>query len=158
MWSHLHVRWGNPPHVTSPTWGPPPSCKQALIGRVEVISLRKDFVYRVRSSRISTVFKGFKNWEILREEKITLTFLFLLVFLTTSTTFLFYRNRNKLRFRTTRTVLDIKESERNKTFWTNEQNMLSWYSKENLRQEQMNSFVEEITILARVEVEAKSWL
>ena len=31
MWSRLHVRWGNPPHVTSPTWGPPPSCKQALM-------------------------------------------------------------------------------------------------------------------------------
>ena len=30
MWSRLRVRWGNPPHVTSPTWGPPPSCKQAL--------------------------------------------------------------------------------------------------------------------------------
>ena len=30
MWSRLHVRWGNPPHVTSPTWGPPPSCKQTL--------------------------------------------------------------------------------------------------------------------------------
>ena len=30
MWSRLHVRWGNPPHVTSPTWGPPPLCKQAL--------------------------------------------------------------------------------------------------------------------------------
>ena len=30
MWSRLHVRWGNPPHVTSPTWGSPPSCKQAL--------------------------------------------------------------------------------------------------------------------------------
>ena len=30
MWSHLHVRWGNPPHATSPTWGPQPSCKQAL--------------------------------------------------------------------------------------------------------------------------------
>ena len=30
MWSRLHVRWGNPPRVTSPTWGPPPSCKQAL--------------------------------------------------------------------------------------------------------------------------------
>ena len=30
MWSRLHVRWGNPPHVTSPTWRPPPSCKQAL--------------------------------------------------------------------------------------------------------------------------------
>ena len=23
MQLHLHVRWGNPPHVTSPTWGPP---------------------------------------------------------------------------------------------------------------------------------------
>ena len=31
MRSRLHVRWGDPPHVTSPTWGPPPSWKQALI-------------------------------------------------------------------------------------------------------------------------------
>ena len=31
MWSRLHVRWGDPPHVTSPTWGPPPSRKPALI-------------------------------------------------------------------------------------------------------------------------------
>ena len=30
MWSRLHVRWGNPPHVTSLTWGTPPSCKQAF--------------------------------------------------------------------------------------------------------------------------------
>ena len=30
MRSRLHVRWGNPPHVTSPTWGPPPSRKQGL--------------------------------------------------------------------------------------------------------------------------------
>ena len=30
MWSRLHVRWDNLPHVTSPTWGPPASCKQAL--------------------------------------------------------------------------------------------------------------------------------
>ena len=30
MCSRLHVRWGNPPHVTSPLLGPPPSCKQAL--------------------------------------------------------------------------------------------------------------------------------
>ena len=35
MWSRLHVRWGNPPHVTSPTWGPRPSCKQALSFRAE---------------------------------------------------------------------------------------------------------------------------
>ena len=26
----LHVRWGYQPHVTSPTWGPPPLYKQAL--------------------------------------------------------------------------------------------------------------------------------
>ena len=31
IWSRLHVRWGDPPHVTSPIWGPPPPCKQALI-------------------------------------------------------------------------------------------------------------------------------
>ena len=30
MWSRLYVRWGNPSHVTPPTWGPPSSCKQAL--------------------------------------------------------------------------------------------------------------------------------
>ena len=24
MWSSLHDRWGDPPHDTSPTWGPPP--------------------------------------------------------------------------------------------------------------------------------------
>ena len=30
IWSRLHVRWGDPPHVTSPTWGPPPTCTQAL--------------------------------------------------------------------------------------------------------------------------------
>ena len=30
IWSRLHDRWGDPPHVTSPTWGPPPPCKQAL--------------------------------------------------------------------------------------------------------------------------------
>ena len=26
----LHDRWGDPPHVTTPIWGPPPPCKQAL--------------------------------------------------------------------------------------------------------------------------------
>ena len=26
----LHDRWGDPARVTSPTWGPPPPCKQAL--------------------------------------------------------------------------------------------------------------------------------
>ena len=30
MGSRLHVRWGNQPHVITPNWGPPPSCKQAL--------------------------------------------------------------------------------------------------------------------------------
>ena len=30
MWSRLHVRWCNLPHLTSPTWGPLTSCKQAL--------------------------------------------------------------------------------------------------------------------------------
>ena len=30
IWSRLHDRWGDPPHVTSPIWGPPPPCKQAL--------------------------------------------------------------------------------------------------------------------------------
>ena len=30
IWSRLHDGWGNPPHVTSPTWGPLPPCKQAL--------------------------------------------------------------------------------------------------------------------------------
>ena len=30
IWSRLHNRWGDPPHVTSPIWGPPLPCKQAL--------------------------------------------------------------------------------------------------------------------------------
>ena len=29
IWSHLHDRWGDPPRVTSPIWGPSPPCKQA---------------------------------------------------------------------------------------------------------------------------------
>ena len=28
--SRLHDRWGDPPRVTSPIWGPPPPCKQTL--------------------------------------------------------------------------------------------------------------------------------
>ena len=30
IWPRLHGRWGDPPHITSPIWGPPPPCKQAL--------------------------------------------------------------------------------------------------------------------------------
>ena len=30
IWSRLHDRWGDQPHVTSPLWGPSPPCKQAL--------------------------------------------------------------------------------------------------------------------------------
>ena len=30
MWWRLHVRWGDPPYVTSRTWGPPLPRKQAL--------------------------------------------------------------------------------------------------------------------------------
>ena len=30
IWSRLHDRWGDPPHVTSPICGPQPPCKQAL--------------------------------------------------------------------------------------------------------------------------------
>ena len=30
IWSRLHDRWGDPPHFTSPIWGHPPPCKQAL--------------------------------------------------------------------------------------------------------------------------------
>ena len=30
IWSRLHDRWGDPPHVTSPIWGRPPPYKQAL--------------------------------------------------------------------------------------------------------------------------------
>ena len=55
--SHFNViRWNNPPHVTSPTWGPPPSWKQALnrfhsrgqhlckfIGTKEIVYIRKEF-------------------------------------------------------------------------------------------------------------------
>ena len=41
MGSRLHVRWGNLPHVTSPTWGPPPSCKQAL--RIPYLECSADY-------------------------------------------------------------------------------------------------------------------
>ena len=27
----ITFRWGDPPHIASPFWGPPPPCKQALI-------------------------------------------------------------------------------------------------------------------------------
>ena len=30
IWSRLQYRWGDTPHVTSPIWGPPPPCEQAL--------------------------------------------------------------------------------------------------------------------------------
>ena len=30
IWSRLHDGWGHPLHVTSPIWGPPTPCKQAL--------------------------------------------------------------------------------------------------------------------------------
>ena len=30
IWSCLRDRWSDPPNVTSPNWGPPPSCRQAL--------------------------------------------------------------------------------------------------------------------------------
>ena len=30
IWSRLHDRWRDLLRVTSPTWSPPPSCKQAL--------------------------------------------------------------------------------------------------------------------------------
>ena len=30
--SLLHDRWGEPPHFTSPIWGPQPPCKRALKG------------------------------------------------------------------------------------------------------------------------------
>ena len=29
IWSRLHDRWVDPPHVTLPMWGPPPRCKHA---------------------------------------------------------------------------------------------------------------------------------
>ena len=30
IWSRLHDGWGDPPHLNSPIWGPPPPCKQAV--------------------------------------------------------------------------------------------------------------------------------
>ena len=41
IWSRLRDRWGDPPHVTSPIWGPPPPCKLAL-------TLQKYFVYELK--------------------------------------------------------------------------------------------------------------
>ena len=49
MGSRLLVRWGNPPHVTKPTWGPSPSCKEALNSQIwkltKQIQLNHIFLY-----------------------------------------------------------------------------------------------------------------
>ena len=44
IWSRLHDRWGNPPHITSPTWGPPPTCKQALREKYQEKNLKTEYL------------------------------------------------------------------------------------------------------------------
>ena len=59
MWSRLHVRWGDPPHVTSRTWGPPPSCKQAL----KFVCRRPDFPNKSLSEENDIFYKGYHHKE-----------------------------------------------------------------------------------------------
>ena len=44
IWSRLHDRWGNPPHITSPTWGPPPPWKQALREKYQEKNLKTGYL------------------------------------------------------------------------------------------------------------------
>ena len=48
----LHDRWGDLPHFTSPIWGPPPPCKQALI---QDLGMREGFQsqkYKTKEARL----------------------------------------------------------------------------------------------------------
>ena len=55
MGSRLHVRWGKPPRVTSPTWGPPPSRKQALTGNLFGLGAQRGFTRPSKSGRANTM-------------------------------------------------------------------------------------------------------
>ena len=83
VWSRLHDRWGHPQnnlcqislqkyhyhyplHVTSPTWGPPPPCKQALrlISKqlCTCITLFCPFLFYHRTTTTGENCHHFTNW------------------------------------------------------------------------------------------------
>ena len=49
-----HFKWGDPPRFTSPTWGPPRPCKQAL-------SLRSFEIFVMVSQFLSVLFSAFSG-------------------------------------------------------------------------------------------------
>ena len=80
IWSRLHDRWGDPPHVTSPIWGPPPPYKQALIDQnLFWFIFHKKLVIPVtfKEQRPNLHKKG-KAWGILGVSKIAPTYKFIL--------------------------------------------------------------------------------
>ena len=59
-------RWGDPPHVTSPIWGPPPTCKQALDVKVERVLT---FAYTLDLRYIDSVLFKRVKFTLVRREK-----------------------------------------------------------------------------------------
>ena len=59
-------RWGDPPHVTSPIWGPPPACKQALDVKVERVLT---FAYTLDLRYIDSVLFKCVKFTLVRREK-----------------------------------------------------------------------------------------
>ena len=84
MWSRLHVRWGNPPHVTSPTWGPPPSCKQALrvtqMGDGENEFVPRDQIFPLLVFYCSLFLPKISSFTLVLSIRINLDSIYLLIF------------------------------------------------------------------------------
>ena len=84
MWSRLHVRWGNPPHVTSPTWGPPPSCKQALrvtqMGDGENEFVPRDQIFPLLVFYCSLFLPKISSFTLVWSIRINLDSIYLLIF------------------------------------------------------------------------------
>ena len=59
-------RWGDPPHVTSPIWGPPTACKQALDIKVERVLT---FAYTLDLRYIDSVLFKRVKFTLVRREK-----------------------------------------------------------------------------------------
>ena len=61
IWSRLQDEWDDPPHVTSPLFGPPPSCKQALIwlfNSYNALTLKVKGITILLRMNIELVFRG----------------------------------------------------------------------------------------------------
>ena len=56
IWSSLRVRWGDPPHVTSPIWDPPPPYKQALnkLIKINLLTFHLQFVKTKKGESLSS--------------------------------------------------------------------------------------------------------